>query len=111
MTDDLKFKQCFAPPSKATIVQKLNKIGKDQKISIGITEKHVPDKKWMVLVLGHLSPKDEIFSKDYVPPPVRKRKESPKSHFCCSRLPEVAAIENNQEEIEGPAECDKNWCC
>jgi len=29
----------------------------------------------MVLVLGHLSAKDEIFSKDYVPSPVRKRKE------------------------------------
>ena len=33
---------------------------------------------WIVLVLGHLSPKDEIFSKIYVPPPLKKRKEESK---------------------------------
>jgi hypothetical protein len=32
----------------------------------------------MVKVLGHLDHKDEIFAKDYTPPPVRKKKVSPK---------------------------------
>jgi hypothetical protein len=32
----------------------------------------------MVLVLGHLSPMDEIFAKSYVPPAHEKRKEEPK---------------------------------
>ncbi len=60
------------------MIAKLIKVCKDNKINIGITEKHVPDKKWMVLVLGHLSSKDEIFRKNYVPHPVRVRKEAPK---------------------------------
>ncbi len=29
-------------------------------------------------MLGHLSSKDEIFQKDYVPPPIKKTKEDPK---------------------------------
>ncbi len=38
----------------------------------------MPDKQWCVKILAHLDQKDEIFSKDYVPPPVRKKKEEPK---------------------------------
>ena len=33
----------------------------------------MPDKHWLVQVLATLSPDDEIFAKDYVAPPVRKR--------------------------------------
>jgi hypothetical protein len=33
----------------------------------------VPDKKWMVDVLATLDPENEIFRKDYVAPPIRKR--------------------------------------
>ena len=33
----------------------------------------MPDKQWLVQVLGTLSPDDAIFAKDYVAPPVRKR--------------------------------------
>lgn len=34
---------------------------------------HLPDSKWLVDVLATLKPDDEIFRKDYVSPPVRKR--------------------------------------
>ena len=33
----------------------------------------MPDKDWMVSVIATLNPGDEIFKKDYVAPPVRKR--------------------------------------
>ena len=33
----------------------------------------MPDKKWMIEVLGTLAPSDEIFRKDYMAPPIRKR--------------------------------------
>ena len=33
----------------------------------------MPDKQWLVQVLATLSPEDEIFKKDYVAPPIRKR--------------------------------------
>ena len=33
----------------------------------------MPDKDWMVNILSTLNPDDEIFRKDYVAPPVRKR--------------------------------------
>ena len=33
----------------------------------------MPDTDWMVKVLATLDPSDEIFKKDYVPPPIRKR--------------------------------------
>jgi len=32
----------------------------------------------MVMMLGMINPKDEIFAKDYVPPPIRAKKEDPK---------------------------------
>ena len=34
---------------------------------------HVPDKKWMIDIIATLHPGDEIFKKDYVAPPIRKR--------------------------------------
>jgi hypothetical protein len=33
----------------------------------------MPNKEWIVTVLATLSPDDEIFKKDYVAPPVRRR--------------------------------------
>ena len=38
-----------------------------------IDEQHSPDSKWLVDVIATLNPSDEIFRKDYVPPPVRRR--------------------------------------
>lgn len=33
----------------------------------------MPDKKWMVDIIATLDPDNEIFKKDYVAPPIRKR--------------------------------------
>ena len=38
-----------------------------------IDETHSPDKVWLVHVIATLDPTNEIFRKDYVPPPIRKR--------------------------------------
>ncbi len=34
----------------------------------------LPDKRWMVMVLSVLNSKDEIFAKNYVAPPIQKKK-------------------------------------
>ena len=34
----------------------------------GITEKHQPDKPWMLAVLATIALKDDIFEKNYLPP-------------------------------------------
>ena len=33
----------------------------------------MPDKKWMIDIIATLDPDNEIFKKDYVAPPIRKR--------------------------------------
>lgn len=75
---EIKSKNCFAPPSKQTLLEKLKKVAVTMKIDLGITDKHVPDKSWMVKVLANLNCKDEIFAKDYIPPPVKRKKDDPK---------------------------------
>ena len=75
---ELKTKNCYDAPCKSSLIAKLNKVAKDQKLTFGHDEKHLPDKSWIVKMLGHLLPSDEIFEKDYVPPPVKKKKDEPK---------------------------------
>ena len=75
---EVRLKNCFAPPEKETLMKKLLKVEKEQQKNLGIDDKHIPDKKWMVMMLGMINPKDEIFAKDYVPPPIRAKKEDRK---------------------------------
>ena len=58
---ELKCKNCFAPPTKQVMIDKLAKISKKMNINLGIDTKHIPDIQWMVKVLAHLDHKDEIF--------------------------------------------------
>ena len=67
---------CVKAPVKEVLNDKLQKLCKDKDLNIGwIDIKNMPDKDWMVSVIATLNPGDEIFRKDYVAPPVRKRLE------------------------------------
>jgi len=71
---DLKLQPCVKPPVKETLVQKIQTLCKKNNLNIAwIDDKHLPNKEWMVSVVSTLNPDDEIFKKDYVAPPVRKR--------------------------------------
>ena len=64
----------MTPPTKEVILEKLQAICFTKKLNLAwIEEGHMPDKKWMVEVLATLDPSDEIFKKDNVAPPTRKR--------------------------------------
>ena len=65
---------CVKAPVKDVLNDKLQALCKTLNYNIGwIDAKNMPDKDWMVAVIATLNPNDEIFNKDYVAPPVRKR--------------------------------------
>ena len=67
-------KACPKPPMKEVLIQKLSDVCTMESYNIAwIDEKHTPDKKWLIDVLGTLKPDDEIFKKNYVAPPIRKK--------------------------------------
>ena len=70
---DIRMKTCPKPPMKEVLIQKLSEVCTMENYNIAwIDEKHAPDKKWLIDVLGTLKPDDEIFKKNYVAPPIRK---------------------------------------
>ena len=65
---------CPKPPLKEALMGKIETLCFNKKLNIAwIDVQHMPDKDWMVAVISTLDPGDEIFRKDYVAPPVRKR--------------------------------------
>ena len=71
---DIKLKPCVKAPVKDVLLSKLLQVCRRHSHNVAwIDEKHSPDKDWIVAVLATLKPDDEIFKKDYVAPPVRKR--------------------------------------
>ena len=71
---DIKLKPCVRAPVKEVLLEKVKKIAIDKGLNIAwIDESHLPDKNWLVAVIATLFSGDEIFKKDYVAPPVRKR--------------------------------------
>jgi hypothetical protein len=71
---DIRVKNCVTAPLKETLIQALMLICEKNKHNIAwIDETHMPDKKWLVDVIATLDPENEIFKKDYVAPPIRKR--------------------------------------
>lgn len=45
----------------------------------GYETDNLPEKRWLIEVLGHLKPEDEIFKKDYVAPPRKNKTEEYKT--------------------------------
>ena len=61
-------------PLKEVLLAQLMQLCVSKNLNIAwIDEMHSPNKDSMVLVLATLNPNDEIFKKDYVAPPIRKR--------------------------------------
>ena len=73
-TEDIRMKSIVKPPLKEVILAKLMQVCTARNLNIAwIDETHSPDKVWLVHVIATLDPTNEIFRKDYVPPPIRKR--------------------------------------
>ena len=71
---ELRMLPCPKPPLKEALMGKIETLCFNKKLNIAwIDVQHMPDKDWMVAVISTLDPGDEIFRKDYVAPPVRKR--------------------------------------
>ena len=78
------------PPLKEVLVSKLLKLAKPRKLNLAwLDELHLPDAAWLMAVIATLDPNDEIFRKDYVAPPIRKR------------LQDIPTIELPKEILEG----------
>jgi hypothetical protein len=72
--EDIRIKNCVKPPLKEVIAAKVWEICTSKQLNIAwMDPAHIPNKKWLLEVLATLKPEDEIFRKDYVAPPVRKR--------------------------------------
>jgi hypothetical protein len=72
--EDIMMRPCVKAPLKEVLVSKLTALCARHGHNIAwVDDQHAPDKDWLVAVIATLNPQDEIFRKDYVPPPVRKR--------------------------------------
>ena len=72
--EDIRIKNCVKPPLKEIVASKVWETCTSRELNLAwMDPAHIPNKKWLLEVLATLKPKDEIFRKDYVAPPVRKR--------------------------------------
>jgi hypothetical protein len=65
---EIRLVPCPRGPDKNTLLRDFRKITSSQKLSTGIDENHVPDKFWLLSVLGTHDPSLPYFQKGYVPP-------------------------------------------
>ena len=71
---DVRMLPSVKPPLKEVLMSKIDTICRQKNFNIAwIDSQHMPNKEWMISVISTLNPEDEIFKKDYVAPPVRKR--------------------------------------
>ena len=71
-TEDIRMKSIVKAPLKEVILSKLMQVCIDRNLNIAwIDDAHSPNKEWLVYVIATLDPTNEIFRKDYVPPPIR----------------------------------------
>ena len=72
--EDIRIKNCVKPPLKEIVASKVWETCTSRELNLAwMDPAHIPNKKWLLEVLATLKPEDEIFRKDYVAPPVRKR--------------------------------------
>jgi hypothetical protein len=73
-SEQIRIKNCVKAPLKEVLIDKLTALCLEKSLNVAwIDAQHTPDKNWLVTVLATLNPGDEIFKKDYVAPPTRKR--------------------------------------
>ena len=67
-------KSSVKAPLKEVILSKLMQVCTARNFNISwIDETHSPKKDWLINLIATVDPHNEIFRKDYVPPPIRKR--------------------------------------
>ena len=72
--EEIRIKNCVKPPLKEIVASKVWDTCTSKHLNLAwMDPAHIPNKKWLLEVLATLKPEDEIFRKDYVAPPVRKR--------------------------------------
>ena len=72
--DEIRIKNCVKAPLKEVLIDKVMALCFQKEHNVAwIDAQHSPEKGWLVTVLATLNPADEIFKKDYVAPPTRKR--------------------------------------
>jgi hypothetical protein len=67
--DEIKMLPCPRPPTKQILLDKFHAICQEQNlVHVGVDEKHVPDKRWLLDFVSTFKADDEIFKKNYIPP-------------------------------------------
>ena len=59
---------CLSPPHKSLLFSYMQSEANKAALQLGFDEKHMPDKAWMITVIGTLNPQHFIFGKEYEPP-------------------------------------------
>lgn len=77
--DTIRLSACPRPPAKAVLMEKFLKLMKAKGYNPGVVDGRQPDKEWLLAVLATLSPEDEIFKKDYLPPAKKSLVEEQKT--------------------------------
>jgi hypothetical protein len=75
--EEIKLRQCPRPPEKRVLLKKFLDLMEGK--ATGISEKHSPNKEWLLIMIATLKPEDEIFRKDYLPPAKKKIIEEQKT--------------------------------
>ena len=72
---EIKFKNCFTPPTKKLLIPKLAAIANANHLNFGYDDKHLPDKRWIIMMISTFNQHDEIFAKTYRAPPIKVKKK------------------------------------
>jgi hypothetical protein len=67
--ESIRLKLCPRPPPKNVLLDKFVKLMKSKNYNSGMVDGRQPDKGWLIVLISTLNPDDEIFKKDYLPPP------------------------------------------
>ena len=65
---DIRLVPCPKPPEKEVLLRDFARLMSSEKRSAGIDVNHVPDKSWLLAILGTYNPNLPYFQKSYVPP-------------------------------------------
>lgn len=74
LDSDIRVKNCFSQPTKASMLSKLSEIAKKNKWALGYIDDALPNKEWVLRMLSTYKADDEIFKKNYVALPVKEKK-------------------------------------
>jgi hypothetical protein len=77
--EEIRIRMCPRPPDKSVLLEKFTKLMHEKGLKSGLVEGKWPDKQWLIAIISTLNPEDEIFKKDYFPPPRKNNIEEQKT--------------------------------